>query len=75
VPVRSIELVIVGVLLVFVAAVPSGWQDRRFSRLLPGGDRFVVHRRFRPLVENIVRGLCLVSGIAFIILGVLTKLR
>jgi hypothetical protein len=73
--VRSIELVIVGVLLMFVAAVPSGWQDRRFSRFLPGGDRLVVDRQSRGLGERMVKALCLVVGIAFVVLGVLDVLR
>ena len=74
-PVRSVEVVIVGVLLMFVATVPSGWQDRRFSRFLPGGNRLVADRRSRGLGERMVKALCLVSGIAFVVLGVLDMFR
>jgi hypothetical protein len=75
VSVRSIDLVIVGVLLLFVAAVPRGWQGRRFSRFLPGGDRLVVTRRSRGLAGRVISAVWLVSGIAFVLIGVLEMLR
>ena len=71
---RSTELVIAGVLLVCVAVVPSGWQDRRFSRFL-GGDHLVVHRRSRGRRARLISALSFVSGVAFVLVGLLVMLR
>ena len=36
---RSVALLIVGLMLFAAALVPTDWQDKRFQRFLPGGQR------------------------------------
>jgi hypothetical protein len=64
-------LVLVGLLLIVVAAVPLGWQDRRFVRFL-GGDDDLSPRPSPPrrrLPARLISLTCFVAGVVFLLLA------
>ena len=66
---RSVGLIVFGLMLVVVALVPPGWQDGRYVRFLPGGGRGMTRlQRPRPGL-GLVRLACLLAGAAFLIAG------
>ena len=60
-------LALVGLLLIAVAAVPVGWQDRRFVRFLNRDDD--LSPRPSPLRARLISVTCFVAGVAFLLLA------
>ena len=64
-------LALVGLLLIAVAAVPLGWQDRRFVRFLNRDDDLSPRPSppRRPLRARLISVTCFVVGVAFLLLA------